>query len=146
MSNAHNLAPAVLLLLLTAREAQSDRSAATVAATGVTARPDSVTPAHGMELTPDDPGAVPGELVVIREATVAPEESPPTTRMRSREFGIDGSAVRYVYPDLFRGFAGPMGESAVARLREHDSVASVYPVKRIVAAGTQTNAPWHLDR
>lgn len=146
MTNAHNLVPAVLLLLLTACEAQSDRSAATVAVAGVTTSPDSVTAARGMELTPEDTGSVPGEFIVIYEDTVAPEESGATTRMLSLELDIGGSAVRYHYTDLFRGFAGRMRESAVARLREHDFVKSVHPVKRIVAAGTQTNAPWHLDR
>jgi PKD repeat protein len=57
-----------------------------------------------------------------------------------------GGNVEQTYSTVFRGFAAHMSASAAADLRNRPDVALVEPDAIVHVVGTQTPAPWDLDR
>ena len=87
--------------------------------------------------------AAPERTAVIVQLSAASDPA-----AESRRAAADGGSVSHVYRNVFRGFAGEFTDRAIARLRANPNVELVESdgVATAVAAGTQTNPPWGLDR
>ncbi|MEV4117394.1 S8 family serine peptidase [Micromonospora sp. NPDC049645] len=88
---------------------------------------------------------VPGRYIVLlkdSKATPAQTRSAATALSKS-----NGGQVRQVFTRSVRGYSAQMSATQAKRLATHEDVASVQPVRRYQANGTQTNPPsWGLDR
>ncbi|MFI6782292.1 S8 family serine peptidase [Micromonospora sp. NPDC050276] len=88
---------------------------------------------------------VPGRYIVLlkdKKATPAQTRSAATALSKS-----SGGQVRQVFTRSVRGYSAQMSATQAKRLAAHEDVASVQPVLRYQANGTQTNPPsWGLDR
>lgn len=80
-------------------------------------------------------------IVVMRTGTTK-------AGLSSMQSSVDsaGGDVEHTYNNVFRGFAARMSASAAQELRSRADVALVEPDGYVYAVGTQTNAPWNLDR
>jgi subtilisin family serine protease len=88
--------------------------------------------------------AVPGRyLVVLDDKAVAQAQvGPLSTQLSVRH----GARVRHVYSRALPGFAVTMSEAAALELSNDPRVRYVEEDSRVTPMGTQSNAPWGLDR
>ncbi|MET7707067.1 S8 family serine peptidase [Micromonospora sp. NPDC005413] len=88
---------------------------------------------------------VPGRYIVkLKDSKATPTETRSAATALSRN---NGGEVRQVFTRSLRGYSAQMSATQAKRLAAHEDVASVQPVRRYRASGTQTNPPsWGLDR
>ncbi|MEU7840755.1 S8 family serine peptidase [Micromonospora sp. NPDC049114] len=88
---------------------------------------------------------VPGRyIVVLKDTKATPAQTRAAATALSRN---NGGAVRQVFTRTLRGYSAQLSATQAKRLAADEDVASVQPVRRYRASGTQTNPPsWGLDR
>ncbi|QRN92812.1 S8 family serine peptidase [Archangium violaceum] len=88
--------------------------------------------------------AVPGRYIVVldEKAVVQAQVGPLSTQLSA----LHGASVRHVYSRALRGFAVTMTEAAALKLSNDPRVRYVEEDSEVHLSGTQSNAPWGLDR
>ncbi|HIG74819.1 MAG TPA: S8 family peptidase [Bacteroidetes bacterium] len=86
--------------------------------------------------------ALPGRyIVVLSDAAGKQALAPLMAETKAR-----GAKISHEYSSALNGFAGELSAADVEELRRDPRVALVEPDLPMYALGTQTNAPWGLDR
>ncbi len=88
--------------------------------------------------------SVPGRyIVVLNGQTLARAQVGPLAHQVS---ALHGGAVKHVYSQAFQGFAAAMTEAEALKLSNDPRVRYVEEDSELQLMGTQSNAPWGLDR
>lgn len=59
---------------------------------------------------------------------------------------IHGGEIHYIYRHVLKGFGATLPPESARAIERSPIVHHITPAKKVVAVGTQTNAPWGLDR
>jgi subtilisin family serine protease len=88
--------------------------------------------------------AVPGRyIVVLDEKAVAQAQ---VGSLSTQLSALHGASIQHVYSRAFQGFAVTMTEAAALKLSNDPRVRYVEEDSPVIPMGTQSNAPWGLDR
>ncbi|MFU8873390.1 S8 family serine peptidase [Micromonospora sp. SL4-19] len=114
------------------------------AATGGTAMADPSDPPRVKVRGADSAAAVPDRYIVVLKDRKA---SPSKVRASATALaGAHGGSVRRVFGKALNGYSAAMSKRQAERLAADPDVAYVEQVQRYTATGTQSSAPWGLDR
>ena len=117
-----------------------------------TGAPGTATPETGIVADPSAPDApaktaptaapLPNRYIVVLKEDLGKQSlGDVATEVRAL-----GAEIDYEYGAALKGFAGELSPATVQALRNDPRVAFVEPDLPMYASGTQTNAPWGLDR
>ncbi|MDT0438318.1 MULTISPECIES: S8 family peptidase [Streptomyces] len=118
-------------------------AAATALAAAVTALPAEAAPAEGRVLGAGSPTAVPGSYLVTLKDDVGFK----ATAARGKDLITGyGGTVERTYTSALNGYSATLSSGQARRLAADPDVASVEQDQVVHTLGTQTGAPWGLDR
>ncbi|WP_257449824.1 Ig-like domain-containing protein [Archangium lipolyticum] len=89
--------------------------------------------------------AVPGRYIVVLEEKTG-VQAQVVGQVATQLSALHGASVQHVYSRALQGFAVTMTESAALKLSNDPRVRYVEEDSRVTPMGTQSNAPWGLDR
>ena len=102
---------------------------------------DNVLVAEAPLLSTQSANAIPDEYIVVFKDDVADPNGRANTLAQEH-----GASVRFTYGAAFKGFAARMSPQAAEAIMNNPNVLSVESDQTVSLAGTQTGAPWGLDR
>lgn len=118
-------------------------AAATALFASTTALPAQAAPALGTVLNADSTHAVPGSYIV----TLKQDAGFKATAQRGRSLISEyGGTVERTFTSALNGYSATLTATEARRLAADPEIASVEQDQVVHALGTQTNAPWGLDR
>ncbi|MFF2327453.1 MULTISPECIES: S8 family peptidase [unclassified Streptomyces] len=117
-------------------------AAATVVG-ALTALPATAAPAEGTVLGADSAQAVPGSYLVTLKGDAGFKASTAQGKDLISEYG---GKVKRTFTSALNGYSATLTSGEARRLAADPDVASVEQDQVVHALGTQTNAPWGLDR
>ncbi|WP_328663748.1 S8 family peptidase [Streptomyces sp. NBC_00328] len=119
-------------------------TAAAAAAVGtLSALPAQAAPAEGTVLGANSSGAVPGSYIVTLKKNVGFKATAARGKGLVSQYG---GTVRRTFTSALNGYAVQLTGAQARRLAADPEVASVEQDQVVHALGTQTSAPWGLDR
>ncbi|MEV8603245.1 S8 family peptidase [Streptomyces griseoviridis] len=118
-------------------------TAATAVAAAVTALPADAAPREGTVLGAGSADAVSGSYLVTLKNDVGFKANAAQGRNLIAEYG---GKVKRTYTAALNGYAATLSGSQARKLAADPDVASVEQDQVVHTLGTQTNAPWGLDR
>ncbi|MFE2531566.1 S8 family peptidase [Streptomyces sp. NPDC059371] len=118
-------------------------AAAATAVGALSALPAQATPAEGTVLGAHSSDAVPGSYIVTLKKNVGFKATAPHGKSLVAEYG---GTVRRTFTAALNGYAAHLTGAQARRLAADPDVASVEQDQVVHTLGTQTNAPWGLDR
>ncbi|MFE4698536.1 S8 family peptidase [Streptomyces sp. NPDC056738] len=118
-------------------------AAAATAVGALSALPAEAAPAEGTVLGAHSPDAVPGSYIVTLKKNVGFKATAPRGKSLVAEYG---GTVRRTFTSALNGYAAHLTGDQARRLAADPDVASVEQDQVVHALGTQTDAPWGLDR
>ncbi|QKW25919.1 S8 family peptidase [Streptomyces seoulensis] len=110
---------------------------------GVTAQPAEAAPTSGTVLNADSPQAVPGSYIVTLKRGVGFKAN---ARQGKDLISAYGGSVRRTFTSALNGYSATLTSTEARRLAADPEIASVEQDQVVHALGTQTDAPWGLDR
>ncbi|MFI0999836.1 S8 family peptidase [Streptomyces galbus] len=110
---------------------------------GVTALPAEAAPALGTVLNAGSSHAVPGSYIVTLKDSAGFKA---TARQGRALVSGYGGTVNRTYTSALNGYSATLTSTGARRLAADPDVASVEQDQVVHALGTQTSAPWGLDR
>jgi subtilisin family serine protease len=115
----------------------SDRRVASISRDKVVSLESTLLAAPASESKDSD--VIPGRYIV---------QTKPALPLSSRAsiLGIIGEGIRATYRFAISGYAAELSTAQVDQLRDHPDVTLVEPDRVVRVAGSQSNAPWGLDR
>ncbi|MEU3186305.1 S8 family peptidase [Streptomyces sp. NPDC006923] len=108
-----------------------------------TALPAQAAPAEGRVLHAGAAEAISGSYIVTLKKTAGFKASAAQGKELVAEYG---GKVNRTYTSALNGYAATLSATEAKRLAADPAVASVEQDQKVYATGTQTNAPWGLDR
>lgn len=118
-------------------------AAAATAVGTLSALPAQAAPAEGTVLGAHSSDAVPGSYIVTLKKNVGFKATAARGKGLVSEYG---GTVRRTFTSALNGYAVSLTGTQARRLAADPAVASVEQDQVVHAVGTQTNAPWGLDR
>ncbi|MFF3891060.1 S8 family peptidase [Streptomyces sp. NPDC001914] len=118
-------------------------AAAATAVGTLSALPAQAAPAEGTVLGAHSSDAVPGSYIVTLKKNVGFKATAARGKGLVSEYG---GTVRRTFTSALNGYAVSLTDTQARRLAADPTVASVEQDQVVHAVGTQTNAPWGLDR
>jgi len=119
-------------------------TAAVAAVVGTfTAVPAEAAPAEGVVLNANAADAVPGSYIITLKSDVGFKASATQGKELISEYG---GTIKQTYTAALNGYSATLSSTEAKRLAADPEVASVEQDQVVHALGTQTSAPWGLDR
>jgi subtilisin family serine protease len=119
-------------------------TAAVATAVGtLSALPAQAAPAQGTVLGANSAEAVPGSYIVTLKKDVGFKATASRGKSLISEYG---GTVKRTFTSALNGYTAKLTSAEARRLAADPDVASVEQDQKVHALGTQTNAPWGLDR
>jgi len=109
----------------------------------VTALPAEAAPAEGTVLHANSADAIPGSYIVTLKSDVGFKATAPEGKSLISEYG---GTVKRTYTSALNGYAATLTSTEAKRLAADPDVALVEQDQVVHALGTQSSAPWGLDR